>query len=243
MMPEAGGMFVYLREAYSPLWGFLYGWTLFSVIETGTIAAVALAFARFTGVLSPLISEARYLLAPVRVSTHYAFLVSTGPLLAIGVLAVLTFNNSRGLRYGQLVQNVFTVAKTGALGGLIVLGIVLGRNSAALHTNFDHAWSADHTGVGAATIFGIFVATCLSQTGSLFSADSWHNIAFAAGEVKNPQRNLTRAMVILTGVVISLYLLANVAYLVTLPLHAIRLAPTYPVATSTFPVLFPSNAT
>ena len=241
MMPEAGGMFVYLREAYSPLWGFLYGWTLFSVIETGTIAAVALAFARFTGVLYPLISEDRYLLAPVRVSTHYAFSLSTAQLLAIGVIALLTFTNTRGLRYGKLVQNVFTVAKTGALGGLIVLGIVLGRNSAALHTNFDHAWSADHTGVGAATIFGIFIATCLSQTGSLFSADSWHNIAFAAGEVKNPQRDVTRAMVIGTVVVISLYLLANVAYLVTLPLQAIQLAPADRVGTATLQVVFPSN--
>ena len=241
LMPEAGGMFVYLREAYSPLWGFLYGWTLFSVIETGTIAAVALAFARFTGVLYPLISEDRYLLAPVRVSTHYAFSLSTAQLLAIGIIALLTFANTRGLRYGKLVQNVFTVAKTGALGGLIVLGIVLGRNSAALHTNFDHAWSADHTGVSAATIFGIFIATCLSQTGSLFSADSWHNIAFAAGEVKKPQRNVTRAMVIGTVVVISLYLLANVAYLVTLPLQAIQLAPADRVGTATLQVVFPSN--
>src|SRR5216684_180687 len=108
MMPQAGGMYVYLREAYSPLWGFLYGWTLFTVIQTGTIAAVAVAFARFTGVLWPAISEDRYLLAPVRVSTHYAFSLSTAQLLAIGVIALLTFTNTRGLRYGKLVQNVFT---------------------------------------------------------------------------------------------------------------------------------------
>src|SRR5258708_26149357 len=135
MTPEAGGMFVYLREAYSPLWGFIYGWTLFSVIETGTIAAVALAFARFTGVLCPLISEDRYLLAPVHVSTHYAFSLSTAQLLAIAIIALLTFTNTLGLRYGKLVQNVFTVAKTGALGGLIILAIFLCPNSPPLPTN------------------------------------------------------------------------------------------------------------
>ena len=237
MMPEAGGMFVYLREAYSPLWGFLYGWTLFSVIETGTIAAVALAFARFTGVLWPLVSEDKYLLAPVRVSTHYAFSLSTAQLLAIAVIALLTFTNTRGLRYGKVVQNVFTVTKTGALSGLIILGVILGRNNAAIHANFDHAWST--AGLGTATIFGIFVAICLSQTGSLFSADSWHNIAFAAAEVKNPQRNVTRAMVIGTVAVISLYLLANVAYLVTLPLSAIQHAPADRVGTATLQVIFP----
>jgi APA family basic amino acid/polyamine antiporter len=241
MMPEAGGMFVYLREAYSPLWGFLYGWTLFSVIETGTIAAVALAFARFTGVLWPRISEDRYLLAPVRVSTHYAFSLSTAQLLAISIIALLTFTNTRGLRYGKLVQNVFTVTKTGALGGLIILGVVLGRNPTAVHLNFDHAWSANAGVLGAATTFGIFVAICLSQTGSLFSADSWHNIAFAAAEVKNPERSVTRAMVIGTAAVISLYLLANVAYLVTLPLQAIQHAPADRVGTATLQVIFPGS--
>ena len=129
MMPQAGGMYVYLREAYSPLWGFLYGWTLFSVIETGTIAAVAVAFARFTGVLWPQVSEDKYLVAPVHLSTRYALSLSTAQLLAIGVIALLTFGNTLGLRYGKLIQNVFTVAKTGALGGLIILGIFVGRNS------------------------------------------------------------------------------------------------------------------
>ena len=135
MMPHAGGMYVYLRETYSPLWGFLYGWTLFSVIETGTIAAVAVAFARFSGVLWPSISEDKYLIAPVRFSNHYAVSLSTAQLLAIGIIALLTFCNTLGLRYGKLVQNVFTVAKTCALGGLIVLGIFVGRNAAALHAN------------------------------------------------------------------------------------------------------------
>ena len=248
MMPQAGGMYVYLREAYSPLWGFLYGWTLFSVIETGTIAAVAVAFSRFTGVLCPAISEDRYLIAPIRLSGRYALSLSTAQLLAIGVIALLTFGNTLGLRYGKLIQNVFTVAKTGALGGLILLGILIGRNAAALHANFGDAWHAhgvDSLGGGltAATMSGLLVALCLSQTGSLFSADSWHNIAFAAGEVKRPERNVTLAMVIGATVVIALYLLANIAYLVTLPLEAIQHAPADRVGTATLRAIFPGVGT
>lgn len=243
MMPHAGGMYVYLREAYSPLAGFLYGWTLFSVIETGTIAAVAVAFGRFSGVLWPTIAEDHYLLAPVHISSHYALSLSTAQLLAICVIALLTLSNSLGLRYGKLIQNVFTVAKTGALSALILLGILVGCNPAALHANFSHPW---HTpgfdspgGIGMTAIWGLFIAICLSQTGSLFSADSWHNIAFAAGEVKQPERNVTRAMVIGTIVVITLYILANVAYLFTLPLQAIQNAPSDRVGTATLNAIFP----
>jgi basic amino acid/polyamine antiporter, APA family len=246
MMPQAGGMYVYLREAYSPLWGFLYGWTLFSVIETGTIAAVAVAFARFSGVVWPSISESKYLVGPIPVTTHYALSLSTAQLLAIAVIALLTVSNVLGLRYGKLIQNVFTVAKTGALVALILLGVWLGCNAAALHANFSSPWRPagfGSAGLGATTIFGLFVAICLSQTGSLFSADSWHNIAFAAGEVKNPARNVTRAMVIGTIVVITLYVLANVAYLVTLPLQAIQQAPADRVGTATLRVIFPGIGT
>jgi APA family basic amino acid/polyamine antiporter len=248
MMPQAGGMYVYLREAYSPLWGFLYGWTLFTVIETGTIAAVAVAFARFSGVLWPRISENEYLIAPIRLSTHYALSLSTAQLLAIVVIAALTFSNTLGLRYGKLIQNVFTIAKTGALGGLILLGILLGRNASALHANFMSPWHARGTespgaGLTAATMSGLLVAICLSQTGALFSADSWHNIAFAACEVKRPERNVTLAMVIGATVVIGLYLLANVSYLVTLPLEAIQHAPADRVGTATLTAIFPGVGT
>jgi basic amino acid/polyamine antiporter, APA family len=248
MMPQAGGMYVYLREAYSPLWGFLYGWTLFSVIETGTIAAVALAFARFSGVLWPAISEANYLIPPVHVSTHYALSLSTAQLLAMVVIVFLTYSNTLGLRYGKLIQNVFTVAKTGALGALILLGIFVERNSAALHANFSNAWHAQGvdslgSGLTATTAFGLFVAICLSQTGSLFSADSWHNIAFAAGEVKRPERNVTVAMVIGATTVIILYLLTNVAYLFTLPLEAIQHAPADRVGTATLLAILPGIGT
>ena len=248
MMPQAGGMYVYLREAYSPLYGFLYGWTLFSVIETGTIAAVALAFARFSGVMWPQIAEDKYLIAPIHLSTRYALSLSTAQLLAVGVIALLTFSNTLGLRYGKLIQNVFTIAKTGALGGLIVLGIFVGRNSFAVHANFASPWQAhgiDSLGGGltAATLSGLLVAICLSQTGSLFSADSWHNIAFAAGEVKRPKRNVTLAMVIGATAVIVLYILANIAYLVTLPLAAIQQAPADRVGTATLQAIFPGVGT
>jgi len=248
MMPQAGGMYVYLREAYSPLYGFLYGWTLFSVIETGTIAAVALAFARFSGVMWPQIAEDKYLIAPIHLSTRYALSLSTAQLLAVGVIALLTFSNTLGLRYGKLIQNVFTIAKTGALGGLIVLGTFVGRNSFAVHANFASPWQAhgiDSLGGGltAATLSGLLVAICLSQTGSLFSADSWHNIAFAAGEVKRPKRNVTLAMVIGATSVIVLYILANIAYLVTLPLAAIQQAPADRVGTATLQAIFPGVGT
>src|SRR6184192_4281822 len=207
MMPQAGGMYVYLREAYSPMWGFLYGWTLFTVIQTGTIAAVAVAFARFTGVLLPRISEGEYLFKPVLLSSHYAVSLSTAQLLAITIILLLTFTNTQGLRYGKAIQNTFTLAKTAALLALIAAGILVGRNPAALHTNFGDLWHARGFSpltatLDASTAMGLFVALCLSQTGSLFSADSWHNIAFAAGEVREPQRNVTRAMVMGTIIVI-----------------------------------------
>jgi APA family basic amino acid/polyamine antiporter len=238
MMPHAGGMYLYLREAYSPMWGFLYGWTLFSVIETGTIAAVALAFARFSGVLWPVISEDRYLVPPIHISSHYAISLSTAQLLAIAVIVLLTFGNSLGLSYGKLIQNVFTVAKTAALGGLILFGIFYGRNAAAIS-----GVSFLGKGLDATTMFGLFVAVCLSQTGSLFSADSWHNIAFAAGEVKRAERNVTIAMVAGTAIVITLYLLANVAYLVTLPIEAIQHAPADRVGTATLRAILPGAGT
>lgn len=244
MMPRAGGMYIYLRESFSPLWGFLYGWTLFTVIQTGTIAAVSVAFARFLGVIWPAISEDKYLIAPAHLSTHYAVSLSSAQAMALVIIGLLTLTNSRGLKYGRLVQNVFTTAKTGALFALIVVGILLGRRAGVIHINFAHAWArhdfqAIVPGLSAGSAFGLFIALCVAQTGSLFAADSWHNIAFAAAEVKNARRNVTLAMVIGTILVISLYLLANVAYLVTLPLAAIQHAPADRVATAMLRVIFP----
>lgn len=244
MIPEAGGMYVYLREAFSPIWGFLYGWTLFTVIQTGTIAAVAVAFAIYAGILFPGISQAHYIIPPIHISSGYAISLSTTQLVAIAVIALLTWTNSLGIRYGKIVQNLFTVAKTGALLGLIVLGVFIGRNAAAIHANFDHFWQQTNltpitAGFTTASAFGLFIAICVSQSGSLFSADSWHDITFAAGEVKEPRRTLPRALIIGTVVVIALYLLANVAYLLTLPLAAIQNAPADRVATAMINAIAP----
>jgi len=141
MMPRAGGQYIYLREAYGPLWGFLYGWTLFLVIQTGTIAAVAVAFARFLGVLAPAISPTQWVVPPIILSTNYAVSLSTQQLVAILVIVFLTFVNTRGLQVGKLIQNVFTSAKTLALLVLIVLGIFVGRNADALSANFMNCWT------------------------------------------------------------------------------------------------------
>jgi APA family basic amino acid/polyamine antiporter len=243
MLPHAGGMYVYLREAYSPLWGFLYGWTLFTVIQTGTIAAVAVAFARFLSIICPPVAENRYLISPIHLSSGYALSLSTAQLVAIAVIAVLTFTNSRGLEYGKLVQNLFTSAKTIALAALILAGLLLGWNSTAVHANFTHAFSFGafdpSLGMAAGSIAGLIVALSVAQSGSLFSADSWHDITIVAGEVQNPRRTLPIAMAIGTAVVIGLYILANIAYLVVLPLPEIQNAPSDRVATAVLERIFP----
>src|SRR6478672_10175803 len=141
MLPRAGGQYVYLREAYGPLWGFLYGWTLFLVIQTGTIAAVAVAFARFLGVLAPAISPTRWVIPPIILSRNYAVSLSTQQVVAILIIVLLSFVNTRGLRLGKLIQNVFTSAKTLALFALIVLGLVVGRNAQAIAANFGQMWT------------------------------------------------------------------------------------------------------
>src|SRR3954451_6905828 len=244
MMPEAGGMYVYLREAFSPLWGFLYGWTLFTVIQTGTIAAVAVAFARFTGILIPVISEGNYIIPPIRLSSGYAVSLSNTQLLAIVVIALLTWTNTLGVRYGKIIQNLFTVAKTGALAALILLSVFVGRNQAAIQSNFGHFWESTKpvpitTELSAATVYGLFIAICISQSGSLFSADAWHDITFAAGKVKDPRRTLPKSLIMGTTAVIFLYLLANVSYLLTLPLPAIQQAPSDRVATAVLEAIAP----
>ncbi|MBL8149592.1 MAG: amino acid permease [Blastocatellia bacterium] len=244
MMPKAGGQYVYLREAYSPLWGFLYGWTLFLVIQTGTIAAVAVAFSRFLGVLVPSISPTTWIIKPINLSYNYAVSLSTQQLVAILLLVVLTFLNTRGLKLGKLIQNIFTSAKTASLIILILLGVIVGRNSEAISANFTNFWTPEKvsniqpdlsfvSSISATDgIYGLFIAFCVAQVGSLFSADAWNNITFTAGEVKNPQKNIPLSLVAGTGLVIVLYLLANLAYLVTLPLSVIQQAPDDRVGTA-----------
>src|SRR3954468_21773129 len=244
MMPRAGGQYVYLREAFSPLWGFLYGWTLFLVIQTGTIAAVSVGFARYFGALVPWIADDNYLIAPVHLSPGYALSLSTTQLVGLVMIAFLTWTNTRGLEYGKIIQNVFTTAKTGALLGLILVGLLLGWNATAVAENFGNLWTPRGVvdivpGLSAVTVFGLFVAVCVSQTGSLFSADAWNNITFTAGEVKDPRRNIPLSLALGTFVVIGLYLLANVAYLVPLPFDQIQHAPGDRVATATLNAIFP----
>jgi len=246
MMPRAGGQYVYLREAFSPLWGFLYGWTLFLVIQAGTIAAVCVGFARYLGVWLPVISEDSYLISPVHLTERYALSLSTTQLLGLLVIAFLTWTNTRGLKWGKLIQNVFTSTKTGALAGLIVVGLIGGWASGGIAANFTEPW-ATHAAVPVApgltpdSLYGLFVALCVAQVGSLFAADAWNNITFTAGEVKEPRRTIPLSLVAGTGLVIGLYFLANVTYLVTLPLEHIQTAPSDRVATASLEVVFPGR--
>ena len=245
MMPRAGGQYVYLREAFNPLAGFLYGWTLFLVIQTGTVAAVAVGFARYFGVLVPGIAEDNYLIAPIHITSGYAVSLSVAQLVAIVVIVFLTWMNTRGLEYGRFVSNLFTTTKTGAVLALIAIGLLLGWNADAVSANFGNAWAPRNVaelapGLTAATAFGLIVALCIAQTGSLFSADAWNNITFTAGEVKNPRRDIPLSLALGTGIVIVLYLLANVAYLVTLPIEAIQTVPSDRVAAATLQAVWPS---
>ncbi len=246
MMPKAGGQYVYLREAFSPIWGFLYGWTLFLVIQAGTIAAVSVGFARYLGVWINGVSEERYLIAPIHLTERYAASLSTTQLVALLVIATLTWANTRGLRLGKLIQNVFTSAKTVALAALVVFGLAFGWNRIAVSGNFGDLWTIRGAvpvaaGLTPETGFGLFVALCVAQVGSLFAADSWNNITFTAGEVKDPRRNIPLSLAAGTGLVIALYLLANLAYLVTLPFDQIQHAPSDRVATSTLEAVLPGR--
>lgn len=254
LMPHAGGQYVFLREAYSPLWGFLYGWTLFLVIQTGTIAAVAVGFARYLGVLIPAISPTAWIVHPITLSSKYAISLSWQQLVGVLMILFITFLNTLGVRLGKLIQNVFTSAKTLSLAMLIILGLFVGRNAGAIAENFGHFWTvrgaapiqpgADFlksfvpTITAASGLFGLFVAFGVAQVGSLFSSDAWNNITFTAGEVKNPKRDVALSMAFGTAIVITLYCLANLAYLTTLPLSQIQNAPDDRVATASLSAIF-----
>jgi APA family basic amino acid/polyamine antiporter len=241
MMPTAGGQYVYLREALGPLWGFLYGWTLFLVIQTGTIAAVAVSFGKFTGVFFPSISSTHWLWHVAHVPAwrvgpmvlgNMDIGLNSANLIGVGIVIVLTAVNIFGLDLGALIQNVFSTAKVASLLGLVGFGLVLGRNAEAIAANFGPAWHAFwrnasfsslhpvQVGVGGPTaLVGVFTILAIVQVGSLFAADSWNNVTFTAGEVRNPNRSLPLSLAIGTGVVLLLYILANFVYLCALPLH------------------------
>ena len=224
-MPQAGGQYVYLREAFGPLSGFLYGWTLFLVIQTGTIAAVAVAFAKFTGVFFPGISAGRWIFKLGWLG------LNTQSLLAIAILVLLTWVNTRGVRTGAIVQNVFTFAKVGALLGLIGFGFLMGRNPAAVTRNFSNFWQNANWSFETIRLVGV------AMVGALFSADAWNNVTFTAGEVRNPRRNLPLSLALGVGLVSVLYLCCNFVYFNVLPLEAIQKAPEDRVATAAAAVI------
>jgi len=241
MMPKAGGQYVYLRESLGPLWGFLYGWTLFLVIQTGTIAAVCVAFGKFLGVFFPAVSTTHWLwhiahvpafpIGPM-VLGNMEIGLSTANLAAILVVALLAFVNIFGVELGALIQNVFTSAKALSLAALVILTLFVGRNAAAWDANFgagwtnfwkNAGWSSLHpvqVGIGGPMVLvNMAVIVAVVQVGSLFSSDAWNNITFTAGEVKNPRRNIPLSLVMGTGFVLTVYFLVSLGYLLVLPMH------------------------
>jgi len=239
MMPKAGGQYVYLRESLGPLFGFLYGWTLFLVIQTGTIAAVAVAFGKFLGVFFPAISTTHWILHLAHVPAMQAgpmllgnmeIGLSTANLTAIAVVILLAVINFFGVRLGALIQNIFTTVKALSLAGLVLLVFIAGRNVSAIAANFGAGafwhgagWNTLHpvqVGVGGPTVWvNLLVILAVVQVGSLFSSDAWNNVTFTAGEIKNPSRNLPLSLILGTGFVLLTYMLVSMAYLVVLPLH------------------------
>ncbi len=237
MMPRAGGVYVFLREAYGTPIGFLYGWTLFLVIQTGTIAAVAIAFAKFLGVFVTEVSPDNYLIRPIAFG-GYAVSLSMEQLVAIGLIALLTWTNTRGLEVGKIVQNTFTFAKTAALAAVVVIGLSLGwratsaARSAAWWDSWANGWSPLIAQPGFTFVGGLALALLFgkSMVGPLFAQTAWTNVTFVGSEVRDPGKNLVRALVVGCAVVVTLYLLANLAYLAVLPFPEIQDAPQNRVA-------------
>src|SRR5213083_989636 len=245
MMPRAGGVYVFLREAYGSSIGFLYGWTLFLVIQTGTIAAVAIAFAKFLSVFVTAVSPDNYLIAPISLG-GYAISLSTEQLVAIVLIALLTWSNTRGLEVGKIIQNTFTFAKTAALAAVVVIGLSLGwnSNSAALSSAWWDSWANGwnpQVAQPGLTVTGGFALALLfgkSMVDPLFAQTAWTNVTFIGSEVRDPGKNLVRALVGGCGIVVVLYLLANVAYLAVLPFPEIQHTPQNRVAVAMMNAVF-----
>jgi basic amino acid/polyamine antiporter, APA family len=247
MMPRAGGVYVFLREAYGPSLGFLYGWTLFLVIQTGTIAAVAIAFAKFLGVFVGAVSPDNYLIAPIRLG-GYAISLSIEQLVAIALIALLTWTNTRGLEAGKIVQNTFTFAKIAALAGVVVVGLSLGWNpscaarASAWWNSWANGWSPQIAQPGFSFVGGLALALLFgkSMVGPLFAQTAWTNVTFVGSEVRDPARNLVRALLFGCGSVVVLYLLANVSYLAVLSFSEIQHAPQNRIAVAMMNAVFGS---
>ncbi|MFO0810495.1 MAG: amino acid permease [Gemmataceae bacterium] len=247
MMPHAGGQYVYLREAYGPLWGFLYGWTSFAIIQTGTIAAVAVAFGKFLGVLVPKLGTGTeaillrigdlnwqlamplpWLAEPLVIFKRTEFSVTAGQLVGVAIIVGLTWWNTRGLTGGKWVQNVFTVAKIGSLLALVLIGLTVTTDHAIRSANYANMWGGIETTkqfsdtarlVAAPSLVVALMVMGGAMVGALFSADAWNNVTFTAGEVRRPQWTLPMSLILGTGIVIGLYVAANLGYLSSLPIQ------------------------
>ena len=246
MMPRAGGVYVFLRQAYGPALGFLFGWTLFLVIQTGTIAAVAIAFAKFLGVFAPAVASDNYLIAPLSLGRAYAISLSTEQLVAIALIFLLTWTNTRGLEIGRVVQNTFTLAKTAALAGVVIVGLSLGWRSAsaarssAWWDSWANGWSPQAAQPGFQFVGALALVLLFGKAmvGPVFAQTAWTNVTFIGSEVRDPARNLVRALLWGCGIVVILYVLANLAYVAVLPLYEIQHAPQNRVAVAMMNAVF-----
>lgn len=218
MMPNAGGQYVYLQRAYGRMISFLYGWTVFTVIQTGVIAAVAVAFAKYSSVFFP---ELNNVLFPISKS----FQITYAQILAMASIVLLSYINSRGVQSGKTIQLIFTSAKLFALFALIILGLAVGLKGDTIAQNFHDMWSASKTTVTDGVVnvvplvgFALMGAMGATIINSLFSSDAWNNVTFIAGEIKDPKKNIPRSLFLGTFIVTIIYILANVAYLALLPM-------------------------
>ena len=235
MFPKAGGQYVYLKEAYNPLVGFLYGWSFFAVIQTGTIAAVGVAFSKFTAYLWPAVSEDLVLF------TIGSIKISPAQVLAIGIIILLTYVNTKGVKGGKMIQTSFTLTKLVSLFGLIIFGFIMLKPD-IWEANWVNAWSMQKLNVDGTfesyTIAAALGAVAAAMVGSIFSSDAWNNITFIAGEVKNPKRNIGLSLFLGTLIVTVIYVLANLVYMAVLPLQEIATADKDRVAVAASSVIF-----
>jgi APA family basic amino acid/polyamine antiporter len=224
MFPKAGGQYVYLKEAYNPFTGFLYGWSFFAVIQTATIAAVGVAFSKFAGYFFPALELSDNNIV-LQIGT---FKVYIAQLVSIVLVIFLTYINTKGIKGGKLIQTTFTIAKLLALFGLIIFGFLVGAKSNIWHANWSDAWSMK--GISAAGAIKTYLplamvgAVAASMSGSIFSSDAWNNVTFIAGEIKNPRRNIGLSLFFGTLIVTIIYVLTNVMYTAVLPLNEIAFA-------------------
>ncbi|MBE7176301.1 MAG: amino acid permease [Mucilaginibacter polytrichastri] len=242
MFPKAGGQYVYLREAYNKLVAFLFGWSMFTVIQTGTIAAVGVAFAKFTAYIFPVVSDKNILFEAGW------FKLNAAQILSICVIILLTWINSRGVRNGKIIQTLFTATKILSLFGLVIFGLTSGFRAEVWSTNWSDAWTAMSwsADTGTATTIGasvLFAGIISSMVGSLFSSDAWNNVTFIAGEIRNPQRNIGLSLFFGTLIVTLIYVSANVMYTAVLPMKEIAFAPSDRVAVAASQYVFGESGT